>query len=116
MALTKKQITLINDIIEKNQFIATVKEVGITIEGKPSIVTPRPGYKWVPYQVKAEGAITWIEEADPNAKGTADKPISFVAGMAVWENYYYTDGVKRYVSVKSGNPTELAEGEYFTEF
>lgn len=116
MALTKKQITLINDIIKKNQFIATVKEVGITIEEKPSIVTPRPGYKWVPMQTTAKGSITWIEEVDPNAEGTSDKPITFVTGMAVWKNYYYTDGMKRYVCVKSGNPTELAEGEYFTEF
>ena len=116
MALTKKQITLINDIIKKNQFIATVKEVGITIEEKPSIATPRPGYKWVPTQTTVKGSITWIEKIDPNAEGTADKPIIFVTGMAVWENYYYTDGMKRYVCVKSGNPTELAEGEYFTEF
>ena len=115
MALTKKQIILINDIIGKNQFIATVKEVGITIEEKPSIVTPRPGYKWVPTQTTAKGSITWIEEADPNAEGTADKPIIFVTGMAVWENYYYTDRQKRYVCIKAGNPTELVEGEYFTE-
>ena len=93
-----------------------VEQVGITIEEKPSIVTPRPGYKWTPHQAKAGGAITWVEEADPNAEGTADKPITFITGMAVWENYYYTDGQKRYVCVKAGNPTELIEGEYFTEF
>lgn len=96
--------------------IAIVEEVGITIEEKPSIVTPRPGYKWVPTQTTAKGSITWVEEADPSAEGTADKPITFVAGMGVWENYYYTDGQKRYVCVKAGNPTEIGEGEYFTEF
>lgn len=116
MALTKKQINLISDIIEKNQFIATIKEVGITIDEKPSIVTPRPGYKWTPTQTTAKGSITWIEEVDPSAEGTADKPITFTTGMAVYENYYYTDGQKRYVCVKAGNPTELVEGEYFTEF
>lgn len=96
--------------------IAVVEEVGITIEDKPSIVTPRPGFKWVPHQSKAGGAITWIEEADPNASGTADKPITFKVGMEVYPNYYYTDGVKRYVCVQGGFPPEIAEGEYFTEF
>lgn len=96
--------------------IAIVEEVGITIEEKPSIVTPRPGYKWVPTQTTAKGSITWVEEADPNAEGTADKPITFITGMSVYENYYYTDGQKRYVCIKAGNPTELVECEYFTEF
>ena len=95
--------------------IAAVEEVGITIEDKPSIVTPRPGYKWVPTQTTAKGSITWVEEADPDAEGTADKPITFKAGMNVWENYYYTDGQKRYVCIKAGNPLELTEGECFTE-
>lgn len=96
--------------------IAIVEEVGITIEEKPSIVTPRAGYKWAPIQKVAGGSITWVEEVDPEGEGTADKPITFVTGMAVWENYYYTDGQKRYVCIKAGNPSELAEGEYFTEF
>ena len=96
--------------------IAVVEEVGITIEDKPSIVTPRPGFKWVPHQAKAGGVITWIEEADPNADGTADKPITFKVGMEVYPNYYYTDGVKRYVCVQGGFPPEVAEGKYFTEF
>lgn len=95
--------------------IAVVEEVGITIEDKPSIVTPRPGFKWVPHQAKAGGVITWIEEADPNAEGTAEKPITFKVGMEVYPNYYYTDGVKRYVCVQGGLPPEIAEGEYFTE-
>lgn len=93
-----------------------VEQVGITIEEKPSIVTPRPGYKWSPHQAKAGGAIMWVEEADPNAEGTADKPIMFKVGMEVYENYYYTDGVKRYVCIKAGMPPELADGEYFTQF
>ena len=95
--------------------IAIVEEVGITIEEKPSIVTPRPGYKWVPTQTTAKGSITWIEEADPNAEGTAEKPIAFVPGMKVYPNYYYTNGTTRFVCVKEGTPSELVEGEYFTE-
>lgn len=96
--------------------VAIVEEVGITIEEKPSIVTPRPGYKWVPTQTTAKGSITWIEEKDPNAEGTAEKPIMFKVGMEVYANYYYTDGVKRYICIKAGMPPELADGEYFTEF
>lgn len=95
--------------------ISAVEEVGITIQEKPSIVTPRPGYKWVPTQTTAKGPITWIEEEDPNAEGTADKPIMFKVGMEVYANYYYTDGVKRYVCIKPGMPPELADGEYFAE-
>lgn len=93
-----------------------VEQVGITIEEKPSIVTPRPGYKWTPHQAKAGGAITWLEVEDPNAEGTANKPIMFKVGMEVYENYYYTDGVKHYVCIKAGMPPELADGEYFTQF
>ena len=43
--LTKKQTDLVNEIIEKNEFIATINDVGITIEDKPSIADTRPGYK-----------------------------------------------------------------------
>lgn len=118
MANTQRErLEAIKTVIKADKTtIAIVKEVGITIEEKPSIITPRPGYKWVPTQMTAKGPITWIEKVDPNAEGTADKPITFIAGMTVYENYYYTDGQKRYVCVKAGNPTELVEGEYFTEF
>lgn len=115
MALTAKQIELIEDIKSKNEFISTVTEAGITIEEKPSVATPRAGYKWTPYQAQAGGAITWVEEVDPEGEGTADKPITFKVGMEVYENYYYTDGTKRYVCIKAGMPAELSEGEYFTE-
>lgn len=92
-----------------------IAECGITIEEKPSILPDRPGYKWVPTQATAKGSITWVEVEDPNAEGTAENPIVFVSGMAVYANYYYTDGTTRYVCVQAGNPTEIAEGEYFTE-
>lgn len=116
MASERERLDAIKAAVRNDKdTLAVIEEVGITIEDKPSIVTPRPGYKWVPYQATGGGAITWIEEADPNAEGTAEKPITFKVGMEVYPNYYYTDGVKRYVCVKSGFPTELAEGEYFTE-
>lgn len=98
------------------EVVDVIEKVGITIEDKPSIVTPRPGFKWVPHQSKAGGAITWVEEADPDAEGTSDKPITFKPGMEVHENYYYTDGAKKYVCIKAGNPSEISEGEFFTEF
>lgn len=94
----------------------TIAEVGITIEDKPADMPSRPGYKWAPYQATAGGSITWIETESEDKSGTADEPITFVAGMSVYPNYYYTDGVKRYVCIQSGNPDVIAEGEYFTEF
>lgn len=115
MALTEKQKQLINDIREKNDIINIIKDVGITIEDKPTSVTSRPGYKWVPCQVVAGGAITWIEEEDPEAKGTASRPIMFAAGMGVYENYFYTDGDTRYVCVKTGTADSLTNNEMFKE-
>lgn len=107
----------IKDVIRDHKStVDIVSECGITIEEKPSILPNRPGYKWVPTQTTAKGSITWIEEEDPNAEGTADNPILFISGMSVQVNYFYTDGTTRYVCVKSGNPTELVEGEYFTQF
>lgn len=94
--------------------VDVIDAIGIVIEEKPSIATPRPGFKWVPYQEKAGGAITWIEEADPNAKGTSEAPIEFVSDMEVWANYYYTDGTNKYVCIQTGTPSEIKEGEYFT--
>lgn len=94
----------------------TIAEVGITIEDKPAEMPTRPGYKWVPYQATAGGSIAWIEAESEDKSGTADEPITFVSGMSVYPNYFYTDGEKRYVCLMSGNPTEIVEGEYFTEF
>lgn len=94
----------------------TIAEVGITIEDKPAEMPSRPGYKWVPYQAVAGGSIAWVEAESEDKSGTADQPITFVSGMSVHPNYYYTDGTTRYVCLQSGNPTEIAEGEWFTEF
>nr|DAF16802.1 MAG TPA: hypothetical protein [Caudoviricetes sp.] len=116
MASDRERLDAIKAAVRNDKdTITIINEVGITIEDRPTIATPRPGYKWVPYQEKAGGVITWIEEADPTAQGTADNPIVFKVGMEVNENYYYTDGTKKYVCIKKGFPTELAEGEYFTE-
>ncbi len=94
----------------------TIAEVGITIEDKPTDMPSRPGYKWIPHQSVAGGSIAWIEAESEDKSGTADEPIAFVSGMSVYPNYFYTDGSKRYVCLMSGNPTEIVEGEYFTEF
>ena len=94
----------------------TIAEVGITIEDKPADMSSRPGYKWMPHQAAAGGAITWIETESEDKTGTADQPITFTPSMTVYPNYYYTDGTTRYVCVQGGNPDTIAEGEYFTEF
>ena len=94
----------------------TIAEVGITIEDKPTEMPSRPGYKWVPHQAAACGAITWIETESEDKTGTAEQPITFTPGMTVYLNYYYTDGTTRYVCIQGGNPDTIGEGEYFTEF
>ncbi len=93
-----------------------IAEAGITIEDKPSEMPSRPGYKWTPHQSVAGGSIAWIETESEGKTGTADEPIAFVSGMAVYPNYYYTDGVKRYVCLQAGTPDEIGEGAWFTEF
>lgn len=111
------RLEAIKGAIRKHKSTADiVAECGITIEEKPSTLPDRPGYKWVPTQTTAKGSIIWVEEEDPNAEGTAENPIRFTAGMTVYANYYYTDSTTRYVCIQAGNPTELAEGEYFAEF
>ena len=94
----------------------TIAECGITIEDKPAEMPSRPGYKWIPHQAVAGGSIAWVEAESEDKSGTADMPITFVSGMAVYPNYYYTDGEKRYVCIQAGNPVEIGEGEWFTEF
>lgn len=94
----------------------TIAEVGITIENKPTDMPSRPGYKWTPYQATAGGSITWVETESEDKSGTAEQPITFAEGMAVYPNYYYTDGTTRYVCIQGGNPESIGEGEYFTAF
>lgn len=93
-----------------------IAEAGITIEDKPTDMPSRPGYKWTPHQSAAGGSIAWIETESDDKTGTADEPITFVSGMSVYPNYYYTDGEKRYVCLQAGTPEEIAEGAWFTEF
>lgn len=94
----------------------TIAEAGITIEDKPTDMPSRPGYKWIPHQSVAGGSIAWIEAESEDKSGTADEPITFVPGMTVYPNYYYTDGTTRYVCVQGGNPDTIGEGDYFTAF
>lgn len=108
--------TLKQGIASIKTVVDTVAEAGITVEAKPADMPSRPGYKWAPYQATAGGSITWIEAESEDKTGTAEQPIVFVAGMAVWPNYYYTDGTKRYVCVQGGQPDAIGESEYFTEF
>ncbi len=56
------------------------------------------------------------ETESTDKTGTAEQPILFTSGMAVYPNYYYTDGTTRYVCLQAGTPEEIAEGAWFTEF
>lgn len=93
-----------------------IAEAGITIEDKPLDMPSRPGYKWMPHQSVAGGSIAWVEAESEDKSGTAEQPIVFTPGMAVYPNYYYTDGTTRYVCLQAGTPEELTEGAWFTEF
>lgn len=105
-----------DSIAELKNTSDVIAEAGITIEDKPAGMLSRPGYKWTPHQNIAGGAITWVETESEDKTGTADEPIVFVPGMAVYPNYYYTDGIKRYVCLRAGTPNEIGEGTWFTEF
>lgn len=96
--------------------INIVESCGITISEKPADFPSRPGYKWVPYQTRARGSITWVEEESEDKAGTRDLPITFISGMKVYPNYWYTDGVISYVCLQEGTPEAIEEGEYFTTF
>lgn len=105
-----------DSINEIKTVVHTVAAAGITVASKPEEMPSRPGYKWVPMQKTAGGPITWVESESEDKSGTAEQPILFVPGMSVWPNYYYTDGETRYVCIQQGNPQEIAEGDYFTQF
>ena len=114
--LRERVDSLKSDIAKLKTTSEIIEEAGITIEDKPAEMPSRPGYKWVPHQSTAGGAIAWIEAESEDKTGTADEPITFTPGMTVYPNYYYTDGTKRYVCLQAGTPDEIGEGAYFTEF
>ena len=72
------------------------------------------GFDWHNYYVgdklvKSE----YVEQHNP--VGTADNPFTWVSGMKLISNGYYSYNGKRYVAIKEGSPTEITD-EYFVEF
>lgn len=82
-------------------------------EPKPS-VAPKVGYKWKPMYTTAAG-FAWELVKDPNALGTMENPLYWIAGMAVKTGYRYTDGTKTYVALADGVPTGFDDATYFAE-
>lgn len=82
-------------------------------EPKPS-VAPKVGYKWQPMYTASAG-FAWELVEDPNALGTMENPLYWIAGMAVKTGYHYTiDGVL-YVALADGVPSGFDDATYFTE-
>lgn len=82
---------------------------------KPSEMPSRPGYKWKLAYTWGSSSMAWEEVEDPDAQGTADSPIEWESGMAVYANYFYTAAGVRYLCVADGAPTEITN-EYFEQF
>lgn len=93
--LRKRVIAYNVQVATQREVYEVVKELGITIASKPSIPPDRPGMKWIPYQGKTGGPISWVEsEYDSTLPGTVETPIGYSEGLTVYPNYYYIlDGV-----------------------
>ena len=112
MGVWKERAMTVQPIMELGKL---ANEVGITAEEKPTELPNRPGYKWEPMLNAESKSIGWQEVEDPNAEGTADKPIAWEPGMKVYANYFYTSDGVRYVCIQSGTPTEITT-DYFEPF
>lgn len=91
-----------------------VAAAGITVNPEPDAPPNRPGLRWIPYQAKAGGSITWIEsEYDATLPGTKETPIAFEAGMTVYPNYFYTlDGVRKVWAGVAEAAPEWTDGRF----
>lgn len=82
-------------------------------ESKPS-VAPKVGYKWQPMYTASAG-FAWELVGDPNALGTMENPLYWIADMAVKTGYHYTDGATTYVALEDGVPSGFDDATYFAE-
>lgn len=98
--------------------MAIVAAVGITIEEEPLKLPSRPGYKWIPKQMKAAGPIVWVEsEYDSTLPGTKETPIEFVEGITVLPNYYYIfNDVRKLWAGNESTYSPSWDDENFVEF
>ena len=77
-------------------------------------VEPKVGYKWQPMYTASAG-FAWELVKDPNALGTMENPLYWIADMAVKTGYHYTDGVTTYVALEDGVPDGFDDANYFAE-
>lgn len=75
---------------------------------------PKVGYKWQPMYTPSSG-FAWELVKDPNALGTMENPLYWIADMAVKMGYHYTDGATTYVALADGVPSGFEDATYFAE-
>lgn len=77
-------------------------------------MAPKVGYKWQPMYSSSAG-FAWELVEDPDALGTMQNPLRWVAGHEVRAGYHYTDGTRLYVALEDGVPTGIEDETYFAE-
>lgn len=75
---------------------------------------PKVGYKWRAIYSSSAG-FAWELVEDPDALGTMQNPLRWVAGHEVRAGYHYTDGTRLYVALEDGVPTGIEDEKYFAE-
>lgn len=84
----------------------------IAVPEKPEL-PEKIGYKWELDYTFGENSFAWKSVPDPDARGTKEKPIEWLPGMATMPNAWYTFEDETYVCVKAGNPVDIADTAYF---
>ena len=87
----------------------------LTVPPKPEL-PPKLGYKWALAYTWGESGYQWEMVYDPEAVGTAKRPISFAPGMAVNQGWFYTDGIDTYVCILTGTPEKITDTTYFEKW
>lgn len=77
-------------------------------------MAPKVGYKWKPVYSSSAGFAWELVEA-PDALGTMQNPLRWVAGHEVKAGYHYTDDTRLYVALEDGVPSATEDEKYFAE-
>ena len=77
-------------------------------------MAPKVGYKWRAIYSSSAG-FAWELGEDPDALGTMQNPLRWVAGHEVKAGHHYTDGTHIYVALEDGVPTGIEDETYFAE-
>lgn len=86
----------------------------IAVPEKPEL-PEKVGYKWELSYTFGKDSFAWVSVPDPDAKGTQDKPIEWVAGMPTMVNAWYVYEGNTYVCVKAGSPVDITDTAYFEQ-